>query len=402
MEVIQINAFNDKVNSFGFGLLFEPYCITLNHIIKGYNIRDFNELYEINPYDLCFLIRDNINANDDIKMNLIQIFRKRIIGLDFYKIDEILQFIESREKFNVSVDDFNFNFRIIDIVCQSVNSIIMPEIPMIRCQIIGDPFNLNGLSGYTVMKNNKIIGMIKSTVNDEYGSVIIDMIPFDIISILIQNEITSSDIPFLNIKYKKCKILNERNEKLNVFQVTNRKVFSDMSFKKDTFIVEVDGMKFNKEFKLKFKNIDVDFNTYVLLKHELDLIILNNNDIYTRHHINVEKITTKKLAIKTVSCSKLKQVRYLNYVFCEINEDFIFEMVKKGLVINKKLNMNLQKLLDSNLENNIYLLNYDTSDNIYFLNKIGNVNIKYIEMIERYKNPKPITLRDMYDNVINI
>jgi hypothetical protein len=412
MDIIPVRAFNNKKNYNGYGLKFDQFVITANHVVKSNigeldtNIENYNRLYEVNPYDLCFLI-NNKNINQDINQDNNQdtideikmLFRKRLYGLEYFKLDEIYQFIESKQEFKIKIDDFDLQIKIIDVVLSNVNSVLYPDIPIIKCSIdYSNKETLNGMSGYMLSYTNKLIGMMLSVSPDNT----IDMIPFDIISIIVQNGITSSEFPYLNLKYKKCKIQNEKNEIINALQIINRKTINSFTFKKNTFIVEIEGMKFNNKYKIKFKNTLVDINTYILLTHHISGLTLNESGDYNRFSIEVNKFSTSELSIKTVSFRELNKIKYYNYVFSEINEEYIFEMIKRG---NLNIDLNLNTLLESKSHNNIILLNLPKTfnhTNIYFLEKIGNVNIKSINNIKKIKNLKQIVLKDELNNFINL
>jgi hypothetical protein len=406
MDIIQVHAFNDDKNSYGYGLKFDPFVITANHIVKtnidelDTSIENYDRLYEVNPYDLCFLI-NNQDYDKDINNEMIDeikmLFRKRLYGLDYFRLDEIYQFIESKQEFKIKIDKFDLQIKIIDVILSNVNSIMYPEIPIIKCSIdYSNQKTLNGLSGYMLSYKNKLIGMMLSVSPDNT----IDMIPFDIISIIVQNRITSSEFPYLNLKYKKCRIQNEKNEIINALHIINRKIVNDFTFKKNTYIVEIDGMKLNKEYKIEFKNTFVDINTYILLTHHISGLTLNDSGDYNRFSVELNKFSTSELSIKTVSSRELKKIEYYNYVFSEINEEYIFEMVRRG---NLNLNINLNTLLESKSQNNIILLNLPKTfdhTNIYFLEKIGNVNIKSINNIKKIKHLKQIVIKDSLNNLV--
>jgi hypothetical protein len=104
------------------------------------------------------------------------------------------------------------------------------------------------------------------------------------------------------------------------------------------------------------------------------------------------------MAIKTVSEQFLKKVKYRDFIFVELNEDYIFKLYKDGLMkceINELLNQ----------KNTIILLNYEiiirnnlSSSPIYFVEKIGNTKIKNISVIEKFKNVKQMILKDIENN----
>ena len=378
----------------GYGIFFDSYVITLNHIIENIvfrkytiNKEEYEILFKIEIYDIAVLIKKDVDKNTQIFLEKINKFYEES---DIYNFSEISEFNENKI---LSIGDTNINLKFDSISSVNITSKLYPSLPIVISKS-DITMEMDGYSGSIVHDKNKIIGLLMSiNGNNEY-----EILPLYIIKLLInsyiKNFLTFYCLPF-NVEVKKSKIDIENIT--NILEINNSKtpLLSD----KDS-ILRIDGNVIDEDEYIysDFLNIMISLDTYILLSGKnmvnIEYIKYSTNSSKTEiisDDIRLHEIDFTNTEITLRDTSTI--IELFGLEFKQLSEEYLLKCIKNNILIpelsyNHKFS-DKQILILSGIKKNINynileILNkhgININENLYRISKISKKEVNTINDI---------------------
>lgn len=407
---------NNNMNTNGYGIIFDIYVITLNHIIENINNYDINKeeydiLFRIDIYDIIVLIKKNKNRN--IK-NFIEQFNKFYDNNSIFTFDEILN-IDDNTELKITNTKLHVNYKNISLL--ELKSKLYPKIPMLVAesdQLIYKNMEINGLSGSIIHIDKKIIGLLTSINQDSE----FEILPLHIIKLLIESYV-KNEFKFYCLPINYHQLLDNSN--------TNT-LYIDKSMtpilQQHDIIVKIDGKNIeqNKSKYDEILNVSIPIDTFILLHGKTYIDIEYKKKMKTKinpNNLHIDNIRLEELNFnKTeIICDdvdvdvelfglKFKQLSEEYLLKCINNQiqipqiDYSFKFSDKKIIILYDFSPNIKhQILDILHKNNINI-----NENLYRISKISKQDINSLADIEYHNklDKKKITLQFLnIDNSTN-
>lgn len=398
----------------GYGVIFNNYVITLNHIIENIynneysiNKEEYDVLFNIEIYDIIILIKKN--KNKDIKL-FLQEFNKFYDSILIFSIEELLNLNEN-QKIKIGNTDIYLTKKNLELV--ELKSKLYPKIPILLADFDFEKYNehvqINGLSGSIIHIDKKIIGLLTS-INDEDE---FEILPLHIIKLLIEsaikNEFKFYSLPVNFIQYEDNVLYIQKSMSTILQQ-------QDLILKIDNTYIEE-----NKSIYDSHLNICIPIDTYIILNGKTALDIEykrsgKNKNTFITHidNIRLKEIDFKETLMTYKDTEKL--VELFGLKFKELSEEFLLKCMSKNILIpdiDYSYKFSDKKIIilsgySLNIKPNIIeILNknkIDINKNLYRLVKISKKEIKTIEDVQYHNllDKKKITLQFLnIDNSTN-
>lgn len=374
----------------GYGIYFDSYVITLNHIIENIafkkyiiNKEEYEILFKMEIYDISVLIKKDANKNTKI---FLEKFNKFYGESNIFNFLEITKFEENKL---LSIGNTNINLKYDSISSANITSKLYPPIPLINTTT-NISFGMNGYSGSIVHYKNKIVGLLMSiNGNDEY-----EIIPLYIIKLLINSYINNFlkfyCLPF-NVELKKSK-LHIRNINY-ILEINNSKTISlsdkDLILKIDGNIIEDDEYIYSD-----LLDTMISLDTYILLsgKNTINMEYIKNStsEIMSDDiRLNEIEFTQTDITLKDTSII----IELFGLQFKQLSEQYLLECIKNNISIpklsyeykfsdkqilvlcglKKNINYNILKILNKH--------DININENLYRISKISKKDINTIDDI---------------------
>lgn len=385
----------EKYTSTGWGFLCNNIIITASHIVSYMEncivttsknkIKHVLDVSNIGFYDISILkLKNNIYSEDIIK------YINDINYIDLKNIKKDMVLHSNKNSFTV----INIEFRYL-------KSMLYPRIPLIICSINECIDNFNGLSGLFVHTDTSftspVVGMIVSSQNNK-----IEIIPFEIIKILITNYIDKS-IQIFPLVVQNCKIISDDKIK-HCLCVKNSSIhFTTDKKRKFTLnngdIIETINNNSFIDGKILFNNLLVPFDTYILLNNGNITLSYFPKSSNTPTKIIIDPIYYNQDLFRILTTDNFIRCNCDGLIFAELNEQLIINCNKKNIILPSEIFNSYFKMFTN--DRIIVLININSSsinikkqfaDQKIFINdrlntlpiltRIGNKMIKHIEDIE--------------------
>ena len=405
------NLINNNLTN-GYGIIFNNYVITLNHIIENIynneysiNKEEYDVLFNIEIYDIIILIKKN--KNKDIKLFLEE-FNK---FYDSTLIFTIGQLIDLDENSGLKIGNTNLYLTKKNLELVELKSKLYPKIPLLLADFDFEKYKdieINGLSGSIIHINKKIIGLLTSiNENKEF-----EILPLHIIKLLIESAI-KNEFKFYSLPVN---VIQNENNTLYI-----QKSISTILQQKDVILkIDDKDIEENKSIYDSKLNICIPIDTYIILNGKTTLDIeykkwSNKNTFITRtDNIRLQEIDFKETLLTYKDTEK--NIELFGLKFKELSEEFLLKCMNKNILIpnlDYSYKFSDKKIIilygySLNIKHNIIeILNknkIDINKKLYRLERISKKEIRTIKDVEYHNllDKKKITLQFLnIDNSTN-
>lgn len=388
----------------GYGIIFNNYVITLNHIIENIyhneysiNKKEYDILFKIDIYDIIILIKKNEDKN--IKLFLEE-FNKFYDSTKIFTFEELLN-LDENYKLKIANTDLYLNNKNVELV--ELKSKLYPKIPILFSIFDLERYKdieIKGLSGSIIHIDKKIIGLLTSiNENQEF-----EIIPMVIIKLLIQSTIKNG------FKFYSLPVNVIQKEDLTLY-ISNS--VSTILQQKD-LIIKIDdkNIEENKSIYDSQLNICIPIDTYIILNGKITLDIeyrkftKNKNTFITQvNNIRLQEVDFKQTMISYKDTEK--NVELFGLKFKELSEDFLLKCLNNNISIpdldysykfsDKKIIIlyGYSQYIKHNIIEIFKKNNIDINKNLYRLVRISKKEISTIDDVEYHNllERKKITLQ---------
>jgi hypothetical protein len=396
------NILNDIFN--GYGIFFDEYVITLNHIVNNENFKEYvingieyKILFDIDIYDIVILVKatESMKSIDNFLYKFNRFYENKTVNslLELYNLSDN----------QLKIGNTNLYLNFIEVSSVQLKSKLYPSIPLVLSKLTNPPQNeadLDGISGSVIHVNNKFIGLLVSLNIDGQ----IEILPFNVMKLLIESYI-KNDKKYYTLPFNYNFIINDINIPNIKYGLNIDKSISTIVYENDK-IFNINTYKINENCTIYCDSLGVNIplETYVLLcgKNILPIGYIRNHNIYYETiSLNEMNFTNTEITVK----DNLERVILHGLIFKQLSEEHILGCIHRGIIVPKYKYSNaisdkqiiilcgFQNISDKVMDI-LYKNDIDITKNVYRVCKISKKDINTLNDIRYHKeqNKKQLTI----------